>query len=246
MKNTGSSYQKHLCNHRNILILLGAAPTVSNHDELSASLVSRAVSSSEFGDLETLCKTVVKDKQPFERLEISKETLLKMFKVSLKCCPQSSLLVLKIESSHICCPFSEMLCFTNCFNWWEKCSLVKIWHCLVYTGLSSLLIIICTHAIWGKKHTVKSVNQDETPCVCMESIHSVSINPKCLFSSVQQIQVPHSQWEGHHSYYHSLQVRFLQEKRKILMGSFYFERICEFYLCFYSLPSSPWWFMNPF
>ena len=42
----------------------------------------RGVSSTEFGDLETLCKAVVKEKQPFERLEISKETLLKMFKVS--------------------------------------------------------------------------------------------------------------------------------------------------------------------
>lgn len=36
----------------------------------------------EFGDLESLCKAVVKEKQPFERLEVSKETLLKMFKVS--------------------------------------------------------------------------------------------------------------------------------------------------------------------
>lgn len=44
-------------------------------------LLSRGVSSTEFGDLETLCKTVVKEKQPFERLEVTKETLLKMFKV---------------------------------------------------------------------------------------------------------------------------------------------------------------------
>lgn len=44
--------------------------------------VSRGVSSMEFGDLESLCKAVVKEKQPFERLEVSKETLLKMFKVS--------------------------------------------------------------------------------------------------------------------------------------------------------------------
>lgn len=43
--------------------------------------VSRPVSSTEFGDLETLCKAVINEKQPFERLEISKETLLKMFKV---------------------------------------------------------------------------------------------------------------------------------------------------------------------
>uniref|UniRef100_A0A8C4IGQ5 threonine--tRNA ligase n=1 Tax=Dicentrarchus labrax TaxID=13489 RepID=A0A8C4IGQ5_DICLA len=46
----------------------------------------KGVSSAEFGDLETLCKTVVKEKQPFERLEISKETLLKMFKYNkFKC-----------------------------------------------------------------------------------------------------------------------------------------------------------------
>uniref|UniRef100_A0A7N8X6R8 threonine--tRNA ligase n=1 Tax=Mastacembelus armatus TaxID=205130 RepID=A0A7N8X6R8_9TELE len=44
------------------------------------------VSSTEFGDLENLCKAVVKEKQPFERLEISKETLLKMFKYNkFKC-----------------------------------------------------------------------------------------------------------------------------------------------------------------
>uniref|UniRef100_G3PNY9 threonine--tRNA ligase n=1 Tax=Gasterosteus aculeatus aculeatus TaxID=481459 RepID=G3PNY9_GASAC len=44
------------------------------------------VSSAEFGDLETLCKAVVKEKQPFERLEISKQTLLKMFKYNkFKC-----------------------------------------------------------------------------------------------------------------------------------------------------------------
>ncbi|GAA6070288.1 threonine--tRNA ligase 1, cytoplasmic isoform X1 [Tachysurus ichikawai] len=46
----------------------------------------RGVSSTEFGDLELLCKGIVKDKQPFERLEISKETLLEMFKYNkFKC-----------------------------------------------------------------------------------------------------------------------------------------------------------------
>lgn len=43
--------------------------------------VFRGVSSTEFGDLEALCKGIMKDKQPFERLEISKKTLLQMFKV---------------------------------------------------------------------------------------------------------------------------------------------------------------------
>uniref|UniRef100_A0A8C7SQD4 threonine--tRNA ligase n=1 Tax=Oncorhynchus mykiss TaxID=8022 RepID=A0A8C7SQD4_ONCMY len=44
------------------------------------------VSSTEFEYLEALCKSVVKEKQPFERLEVSKETLLKMFKYNkFKC-----------------------------------------------------------------------------------------------------------------------------------------------------------------
>ncbi|XP_053356998.1 threonine--tRNA ligase 1, cytoplasmic [Clarias gariepinus] len=46
----------------------------------------KGVSSTEFGDLETLCKGIMKDKQPFERLEISKKTLLAMFKYNkFKC-----------------------------------------------------------------------------------------------------------------------------------------------------------------
>lgn len=50
----------------------------------------RGVSSTEFADLETLCKAVVKEKQPFERLEISKETLLKMFKVKKQKTPRNN------------------------------------------------------------------------------------------------------------------------------------------------------------
>lgn len=42
----------------------------------------RGVSSNDFPGLETLCKKIIKEKQPFERLEIKKETLLEMFKVS--------------------------------------------------------------------------------------------------------------------------------------------------------------------
>lgn len=45
----------------------------------------RGVSSTEFGELEMLCRSVLKEKQPFERLEVSKDTLLKMFKVTLRC-----------------------------------------------------------------------------------------------------------------------------------------------------------------
>uniref|UniRef100_A0A8C2ZY42 threonine--tRNA ligase n=1 Tax=Cyclopterus lumpus TaxID=8103 RepID=A0A8C2ZY42_CYCLU len=45
---------------------------------------SEGVSSNDFPGLETLCKKIIKEKQPFERLEIKKETLLEMFKVFLK------------------------------------------------------------------------------------------------------------------------------------------------------------------
>ncbi|XP_073537557.1 threonine--tRNA ligase 1, cytoplasmic [Phyllobates terribilis] len=44
------------------------------------------VSSNDFSSLENLCKKIMKEKQPFERLEISKETLLEMFKYNkFKC-----------------------------------------------------------------------------------------------------------------------------------------------------------------
>lgn len=39
------------------------------------------VSPSEFGGLETLFKSITKEKQPFLRLEMKKEDLLEMFKV---------------------------------------------------------------------------------------------------------------------------------------------------------------------
>ncbi|KAG1971244.1 threonine--tRNA ligase 1, cytoplasmic isoform X1 [Pimephales promelas] len=46
----------------------------------------KGVSSSEFADLELLCRGIIKDKQPFERLEVRKETLLQMFKYNkFKC-----------------------------------------------------------------------------------------------------------------------------------------------------------------
>uniref|UniRef100_A0A8C5AJB2 threonine--tRNA ligase n=1 Tax=Gadus morhua TaxID=8049 RepID=A0A8C5AJB2_GADMO len=41
------------------------------------------ISSNDFPGLENLCKKIIKEKQPFERLEIKKETLLDMFKVSV-------------------------------------------------------------------------------------------------------------------------------------------------------------------
>lgn len=42
----------------------------------------RQVSSNDFPQVETLCKSIVKDKQPFIRLEMKKEDLLEMFKVA--------------------------------------------------------------------------------------------------------------------------------------------------------------------
>ncbi|KAF6273384.1 hypothetical protein mRhiFer1_016571 [Rhinolophus ferrumequinum] len=46
----------------------------------------RAVSSTELPALENMCKTILQEKQPFERLEVSKEVLLEMFKYNkFKC-----------------------------------------------------------------------------------------------------------------------------------------------------------------
>uniref|UniRef100_A0A8C8DNY0 threonine--tRNA ligase n=1 Tax=Oryzias sinensis TaxID=183150 RepID=A0A8C8DNY0_9TELE len=55
---------------------------------MSSSLdtLHRGVSSNDFPCLENLCKKIIKEKQPFERLEIKKETLLEMFKYNkFKC-----------------------------------------------------------------------------------------------------------------------------------------------------------------
>ncbi|XP_041081965.1 threonine--tRNA ligase 1, cytoplasmic-like isoform X1 [Polyodon spathula] len=61
-------------------------PPIENGFYYDMYLDDRSVSSNEFPLLETLCKSVMKEKQPFERLEISKETLLKMFKYNkFKC-----------------------------------------------------------------------------------------------------------------------------------------------------------------
>uniref|UniRef100_A0A3Q0SB28 threonine--tRNA ligase n=1 Tax=Amphilophus citrinellus TaxID=61819 RepID=A0A3Q0SB28_AMPCI len=49
-------------------------------------LENNGVSSNDFPCLENLCKKIIKEKQPFERLEIKKETLLDMFKYNkFKC-----------------------------------------------------------------------------------------------------------------------------------------------------------------
>ncbi|XP_070956644.1 threonine--tRNA ligase 2, cytoplasmic isoform X2 [Macaca nemestrina] len=46
----------------------------------------KTVSSTELSTLENICKAIIKEKQPFERLEVSKEILLEMFKYNkFKC-----------------------------------------------------------------------------------------------------------------------------------------------------------------
>ncbi|MBN3314124.1 SYTC2 ligase, partial [Atractosteus spatula] len=61
-------------------------PPIENGFYYDMFLDGRGVSSHDFTELEGICKAVMKEKQPFERLEISKETLLQMFKYNkFKC-----------------------------------------------------------------------------------------------------------------------------------------------------------------
>ncbi|XP_041375523.1 threonine--tRNA ligase 1, cytoplasmic-like isoform X2 [Gigantopelta aegis] len=62
-------YGGHLC----------YGPPIDSGFYYDMSLEGRQVSSNDFPSLETLCKGIVKEKQPFERLEMKKEDLLKMF-----------------------------------------------------------------------------------------------------------------------------------------------------------------------
>ncbi|KAJ8285349.1 hypothetical protein GJAV_G00025830 [Gymnothorax javanicus] len=61
-------------------------PPIENGFYYDMFLESEGVSSHDFPALESLCKKIIKEKQPFERLEIKKETLLEMFKYNkFKC-----------------------------------------------------------------------------------------------------------------------------------------------------------------
>ena len=60
----------------------------------------RQVSSNDFPQVETLCKSIVKEKQPFVRLEMKKEDLLEMFKVSQ--------LALSKYTSHALCSITSL------------------------------------------------------------------------------------------------------------------------------------------
>ncbi|XP_054858826.1 threonine--tRNA ligase 2, cytoplasmic [Eublepharis macularius] len=61
-------------------------PPIENGFYYDMYMENRGVSSTEFPTLENLCKNIIKEKQPFERLEIRKEVLLDMFKYNqFKC-----------------------------------------------------------------------------------------------------------------------------------------------------------------
>lgn len=56
-------------------------PPIENGFYYDMFLENNAVSKNEFPVLETVVKSITKEKQPFLRLEVSKEHLLEMFKV---------------------------------------------------------------------------------------------------------------------------------------------------------------------
>ncbi|XP_051004644.1 threonine--tRNA ligase 2, cytoplasmic [Acomys russatus] len=69
-------YGGHLC----------YGPPIENGFYYDMFIEDRVVSSTELSVLEDICKSIIKEKQPFERLEASKDTLLEMFKYNkFKC-----------------------------------------------------------------------------------------------------------------------------------------------------------------
>lgn len=58
-------------------------PPIENGFYYDMHLEEGAVSKNEFPLLENICKSIIKEKQPFQRLEVSKEVLLDMFKVTV-------------------------------------------------------------------------------------------------------------------------------------------------------------------
>ncbi|XP_045681059.1 threonine--tRNA ligase 2, cytoplasmic isoform X2 [Phyllostomus hastatus] len=69
-------YGGHLC----------YGPPIENGFYYDMFVEDRAVSSSELSALEALCEAIVREEQPFERLEVSKDVLLDMFKYNkFKC-----------------------------------------------------------------------------------------------------------------------------------------------------------------
>lgn len=69
-------YGGHLC----------YGPPIENGFYYDMFIEDRAVSSTELPALENMCKAIIRERQPFERLEVSKEVLLEMFKYNkFKC-----------------------------------------------------------------------------------------------------------------------------------------------------------------
>ncbi|XP_021488945.1 threonine--tRNA ligase 2, cytoplasmic isoform X2 [Meriones unguiculatus] len=69
-------YGGHLC----------YGPPIENGFYYDMFIEDRVVSSTELSALENICNTIIKEKQPFERLEASKDALLEMFKYNkFKC-----------------------------------------------------------------------------------------------------------------------------------------------------------------
>lgn len=61
----------------------------------------RTVSDGDFPSLETLAKKAISEKQPFVRLEVSKENLLKMFKVSyVVVLPFDKIVAQQVQGAH--------------------------------------------------------------------------------------------------------------------------------------------------
>lgn len=67
-------------------------PPVENGFYYDMYMEDHQVSNTDFPSIENLMKKIVKEKQPFERLEMKKEDLLEMFKVSNSICCSTSLL----------------------------------------------------------------------------------------------------------------------------------------------------------
>ncbi|XP_054417937.1 threonine--tRNA ligase 2, cytoplasmic [Pteronotus mesoamericanus] len=66
--------------------LLGYGPPTENGFYYDMFIEDGVVSSTELSALETICKAIIKEEQPFERLEVSKDVLLEMFKYNkFKC-----------------------------------------------------------------------------------------------------------------------------------------------------------------
>lgn len=71
----GEAMERHFGGH------LCYGPPIEEGYYYDMFLEDQQVSSNEFPQLETLFKSIVKEKQPFIRLEMKKEDLLEMFKV---------------------------------------------------------------------------------------------------------------------------------------------------------------------